>query len=129
MAEPLQPEELLPVLNLKLPSSPSPNNLTGTIEKLLRYTPSTWHPGFLNKLYAGADPVGVVAELVLAAMNANTVIWKVSPVITAMEKILCRELGILMGIEQVYLSIPDIIGRRNSLSRRLSFKSSLCGSS
>jgi hypothetical protein len=41
------------------------------VEKILRYSVNTWDQGFLDKLYASTNAVGVIAELILAVLNTN----------------------------------------------------------
>lgn len=45
--------------------------LEEVVEKVLRYSVNTWNPGFMDKLYASTDPVGVAADLVLSVLNTN----------------------------------------------------------
>ena len=41
------------------------------LKKILQYSVNTWHQGFLHKLYASTNPIGVVSELILAVLNTN----------------------------------------------------------
>lgn len=41
------------------------------VEKVLQYSVNTWDQGFLDKLYASTNAVGVVSELLLAVLNTN----------------------------------------------------------
>jgi glutamate decarboxylase len=45
--------------------------LVHLVEKVLKYSVNTWDQGFLDKLYASTNAVGVVSELVLAVLNTN----------------------------------------------------------
>lgn len=38
---------------------------------MLRYSVNTWSDGFLDKLYASTDPVGVASDLLLSVLNTN----------------------------------------------------------
>ena len=42
-----------------------------TVEKVLKYSVNTWDQGFMDKLYASTDAVGLVSELVLGVLNTN----------------------------------------------------------
>jgi len=53
-----------------------------TIADALKYSVRTGHPRFMDKLYTGSDPVGMVAELVTAALNTNLHVYSVAPVFT-----------------------------------------------
>jgi glutamate decarboxylase len=56
-----------------------------TIDKVLQYSVNTWNPGFLDKLYASTNPVGVVSDLILSVLNTNSHVYTVSPVLSVIE--------------------------------------------
>jgi hypothetical protein len=41
------------------------------VQKILKYSVNTWDQGFLDKLYASTNAVGVVSELILSVLNTN----------------------------------------------------------
>lgn len=41
------------------------------MEQVFKYSVNTWDQGFLDKLYASTNAVGLVSELVLATLNTN----------------------------------------------------------
>ena len=43
------------------------------------------NPYFLDKLYAGTDPIGQIAELITSILNTNLHVYQVSPVFSVME--------------------------------------------
>ena len=45
--------------------------LLSTVEQVLKYSVNTWDLGFMDKLYASTNAVGVVSELLLAVLNTN----------------------------------------------------------
>jgi len=47
------------------------DGLVKLVESILKYSVNTWDQGFLDKLYASTNAVGVVSELVLAVLNTN----------------------------------------------------------
>lgn len=71
--EPLPPRELSAVFALDLPTGEGEgkDGLLNVVRSLLRYSVNTWNPGFMDKLHASTDPVGVCSELVLAVLNTN----------------------------------------------------------
>jgi glutamate decarboxylase len=71
--------------------------LLSTIQDLLKYSVNTWDQGFLDKLYASTNPVGVVSELLLAVLNTNLHVYQVSPALTLVEKHTARALAGLFG--------------------------------
>jgi glutamate decarboxylase len=66
------PKELAPVLDLKLgDEGASKAGLLDLVERTLQYSVNTWDQGFMDKLYASTNPVGVISELVLGVLNTN----------------------------------------------------------
>ena len=45
--------------------------LLDLVERTLQYSVNTWDQGFMDKLYASTNPVGVISELVLGVLNTN----------------------------------------------------------
>ncbi|ORX58875.1 PLP-dependent transferase [Hesseltinella vesiculosa] len=68
------------------------------IKDTLRYSVNTWNPRFLDKLYAGTNPIGVIAELVLAVLNNNGHVYHCSPVVSLMEVQVTRATARLLGM-------------------------------
>ncbi|ODQ66508.1 putative cysteine sulfinic acid decarboxylase [Nadsonia fulvescens var. elongata DSM 6958] len=57
----------------------------------------TWHPGFLDKLYASTNPVGVASDILLSVLNTNSHVFTVSPALTLIEKKTSHEYAKLFG--------------------------------
>lgn len=55
------------------------------IDNVLTYSVNTWNPGFLDKLYASTNPIGVVSDLILSVLNTNSHVYTVSPVLSVLE--------------------------------------------
>ncbi|KAF2500013.1 glutamate decarboxylase 1 [Lophium mytilinum] len=92
------PHKLEPLLALSVPGEGrGKEGLLETIEKVLKYSVNTWDVGFLDKLYAGTNAVGVVSELLLAVLNTNVHVYQVSPVLTLIEKQTTTHLASLFG--------------------------------
>lgn len=51
----------------------------------------------MDKLYAGTDPIGVAADLVLSVLNTNVHVYGVSPALTIIEKETARKMAGLFG--------------------------------
>lgn len=45
--------------------------LVKLVDQVLKYSVNTWDQGFLDKLYASTNAVGLVSELLLATLNTN----------------------------------------------------------
>lgn len=55
------------------------------IDNVLHYSVNTWNPGFLDKLYASNNPIGVISDIVLSVLNTNSHVYTVSPVLSVVE--------------------------------------------
>jgi len=69
------------------------------VTQTLQYSVNTFSPRFMDKLYAGSSPIGVLAELLLAGLNGNSHVYHVSPVFTLMEIHVTRALARLFGFQ------------------------------
>ncbi|KAI9738320.1 MAG: hypothetical protein M1834_008818 [Cirrosporium novae-zelandiae] len=81
------PQELSKILALNLPETgKGQDGLLGIVEKVLQYSVNTWDQGFLDKLYASPNAVGLASDLILSALNTNLHVYAVSPALTLIEK-------------------------------------------
>ncbi|KAH6623516.1 pyridoxal phosphate-dependent transferase [Chaetomium tenue] len=94
-----RPEDLVRELALNLPEGKGrgEEGLLETIKDILKYSVNTWDQGFMDKLYASTNPVGVASELLLAALNTNVHVYQVSPALTVIEKHTAKSLANLFG--------------------------------
>ncbi|KAK4242874.1 pyridoxal phosphate-dependent transferase [Achaetomium macrosporum] len=94
-----RPEDLVQELSLCLPQGEGrgEEGLLQTIRDVLKYSVNTWDQGFMDKLYASTNPVGVVSELLLGVLNSNVHVYQVSPALTVIEKHTARTLAGLFG--------------------------------
>lgn len=69
----LSPQELADELKLDLPPGEGrgEEGLMHVVRAVLKHSVNTWSPGFMDKLYASTDAVGVVSEVLLAVLNTN----------------------------------------------------------
>lgn len=105
----LPPAQLHARLRDLLPSGTGPgpdsgagrgkDGLLAAIAEVLTYSVNTWDQGFLDKLYSSPTPVGLVSELLLAALNTNVHVYSVSPALTVLEKLTARRLAALFGFD------------------------------
>lgn len=65
--------------------------LNEVIDKVLNLLVNTWSPGFLDKLYALNNPIGVVSDLILLVLNTNLHVYTVSPVLSVLENYVGRQ--------------------------------------
>lgn len=61
------------------------------IDSVLEYSVNTWNPGFMDKLYASTNPIGVVSDLILSVLNTNSHVYTVSPVLSVLENYIGRK--------------------------------------
>lgn len=68
-----RPEELVKQLAFSLPEGEGrgEDGLLETIRNVLGFSVNTWDQGFMDKLYASTNAVGVVSELLLSVLNTN----------------------------------------------------------
>lgn len=66
-------------------------------ETIAQHCRANGHPRFFAYVSASADPVGVVAELLAAAMNQNVTAWRSSPGAASVERLVVRWLDEMLG--------------------------------
>ncbi|KAF2175043.1 PLP-dependent transferase [Zopfia rhizophila CBS 207.26] len=100
LVEHYPPQKLDQLLQLEIPEQRKGNDgLLALVRKILRYSVNTWDQGFMDKLYASTNAVGLVSELLLAVLNTNAHVYQVSPALTLIEKHTTRFLATLLGFD------------------------------
>lgn len=61
------------------------------LDKVLEYSVNTWNPGFLDKLYASNNPIGVISDIILSILNTNSHVYTVSPVLSVLENFIGKK--------------------------------------
>ncbi|KAH7370048.1 glutamate decarboxylase-like protein-like protein 1 [Rhexocercosporidium sp. MPI-PUGE-AT-0058] len=93
-----KPEKLAQLMNFDLSGDgKGKEGLLATVEQVLQYSVNTWDQGFLDKLYASTNAVGVISELLLAVLNTNVHVFQVSPALTVIEKTTAKAFANLFG--------------------------------
>ncbi|KAI9484956.1 pyridoxal phosphate-dependent transferase [Zychaea mexicana] len=95
------PAELYKTVDFALPERGT--GVDGTfdlIKDTLNYSVNSWNPRFMDKLYAGTNPIGVISEFLLGVLNGNCHVYHVSPVLTLMEVEVTKAVGQLLGMGQ-----------------------------
>lgn len=67
--------------------------------KILDNSITTWHPGFMDKLYVGTNPIGLLSDLLLAILNTNSHVFTVSPALSVIERKVSQRYANLFGFE------------------------------
>ena len=101
LVEPHSPQELIERLGFSLPQNEGrgKDGLMEAIHDVLRYSVNTWDQGFMDKLTASTNAVGVISEIVLGVLNTNVHVYHVSPALTVIEKITARTLASYFGFD------------------------------
>lgn len=71
------------------------DQLLGVLDKVLQYSVNTWNPGFLDKLYASNNPIGVISDIILSVLNTNSHVFTVSPVLSVLENMVAKKYSLL----------------------------------
>jgi glutamate/tyrosine decarboxylase-like PLP-dependent enzyme len=92
------PHELAEILELKKSDNAGNwSEIFSWIEKYLKYSVKTGHPGFLNRMWEGANLPSVLGEIVAAASNTSSCTYESAPVSTLMEKYMLDQMIELVG--------------------------------
>ncbi|PWI71357.1 glutamate decarboxylase [Purpureocillium lilacinum] len=99
LVEPYSPQELSQRLGFSLPAEEGlgRTGLVDMVRDVLRYSVNTWDQGFMDKLTASTNPVGVVSEILLGVLNTNVHVYHVSPALTIIEKSTAKALASYFG--------------------------------
>lgn len=106
------PKELYKILNLnagdlfeksiKFDSVDPNSEVLKVFENILENSVTTWHPGFLDKLYAGSNPIGLLSDLLLSILNTNSHVFTVSPAFSVIEKKVGQKYANIFGFNGKY---------------------------
>jgi glutamate/tyrosine decarboxylase-like PLP-dependent enzyme len=103
LVDPYHPAELKKLLGLRIDEDPAAKQeFYDLIDKIFRYSVNTWDQGFMDKLYASTNAVGLASEQLLSALNTNVHVYQVSPVLTLIEKHTTEALANLFGFTGRY---------------------------
>jgi glutamate decarboxylase len=94
------PRELSQKLKLELPQKGQEyQGLLKDVDMLLDNSAVTWNPGFLEKLYASTNPVGIASDMLLSILNTNSHVFTVSPALSLIENKVGHEYAKMFGFE------------------------------
>lgn len=94
------PRELSEKLMLELPEKGQEyQGLLKDVDMLLNNSAATWNPGFLEKLYASTNPVGIASDMLLSILNTNSHVFTVSPALTLIENKVGHEYAKMFGFD------------------------------
>jgi len=94
----IEPESLMALLGKDLPEEPQSNeSMIDTIRNIVKYSVKTGHPRFINQLFSGLDPYGLIAQWITDALNPSVYTYEVAPVFTVLEHQVLREMRRCVG--------------------------------
>ncbi|KAL0270929.1 UNVERIFIED_CONTAM: hypothetical protein PYX00_008199 [Menopon gallinae] len=67
------------------------------IGDVIKYSVKTGHPYFVNQLFSGVDPYGLVGQWLTDALNPSVYTYEVAPVLTIMEEVVLKEMREIVG--------------------------------
>lgn len=104
-----QPGDLIDALPDHGPSHAEPmNQVIADFERLILPAVTHWnHPGFLAYFATSASVPGILAELLIAGLNTNGILWKTSPAVTELEIVVLDWLREWMGLPAQFGMIFD----------------------
>ncbi|KAK9450904.1 pyridoxal phosphate-dependent transferase [Limtongia smithiae] len=100
IGDPVPPKQLAGILKatLSLPEvGGGLEDFLVVLDDILAHSVVTWHQGFMDKLYASTNPIGVASDLLLSILNTNAYIYSVSPALTLIEKKTSHDYATLFG--------------------------------
>lgn len=93
------PHYLSEIFELRSECGEGLEGLLRSADLLLQHSVVTWHKAFLEKLYAGTNPVGVASDLLLSVLNTNSHVFTASPALTVIEKNISHRYAKMFGFD------------------------------
>ena len=85
-------------MNLELSEeSVSHEDLINLAKSVIKYSVKVGHPHFINQLFSGVDPYGLVGQWLTDALNPSVYTFEVSPVFSLMEEEVLKEMRRIVG--------------------------------
>jgi len=95
----LEPRELARKLALERSAEGDWQQILRWLEQYLEHSVKTGHPGFLNRMWSGANLPSILAEMVTAVSNTSACTYEGAPVSTLMEHYMLDTMLELVGFE------------------------------
>lgn len=83
-------------------TSVSSTEMLRVFGKILDNSVTTWNPGFMDKLYVGSNPIGILSDLLLSILNTNSHVFTVSPALSAIERKVSQRYANLYGFSDKF---------------------------
>jgi aromatic-L-amino-acid decarboxylase len=97
---PVKPGEIRRSLPAHPPETAEPlEQIWADFKNLIVPGTTHWnHPGFMAYFANTGSPPGILAELLIAALNSNGMVWRTGPASTELEEVTCDWLRQLLGL-------------------------------
>lgn len=95
----LTPADLKPIFDIP-ETGTGIKGLFDQFDRILDSSVVTWNQGFLDKLYASTNPVGVASDILLSVLNTNSHVFTVSPALTVIERKTAHAYAQLFGFNK-----------------------------
>src|SRR6188472_2943376 len=99
---PIEPGSLRPLFPPAAPEASEPlDRILDDYHRLVEPNATHWqHPGFMAYFASSASSSGILAEMLVAALNQNPMLWRTSPIGTELE-------GVVVDWLRQGLGLPD----------------------
>ncbi len=84
--------DLLDLWNTSKEGNQNLQDLSGYIEKYIKYSAKTDHPQFLNRMWTGASPASIAGEITSVLQQTCASTYESAPVSTLMEKYMIQQM-------------------------------------
>ena len=76
------------------------DSLLHAVDRVLERAVRTQHPRFFNQNFAGADPIAVLGDWLIATLNTSAATYEMAPVFTLMERAALSRMAELVGFTE-----------------------------
>lgn len=94
-----------------------PASLVAAVDAVLMSSVRTQHPRFFNQNFAGADPIAVIADWLIATVNTTAATFEAGPVFTLMEREVVAATNARIGF--THPEADGVLGPGGSLNNTL----------
>lgn len=95
-----EPDQLLEILNLDEQGREGDwEAILQWVEKYFTYAVKTANPGYVNRMWAGANLPSIIGEMVSAVTNTSACTYETAPVSTLMEQYMFQQMLQIVGFE------------------------------
>ncbi|KAK6632509.1 hypothetical protein RUM43_013276 [Polyplax serrata] len=95
------PEHMKNLFDFKLHvNGESETKLVEYVSNIIKCSVKTGHPYFVNQLFSGVDPYGLIGQWLTDALNPSVYTYEVSPVFSIMEDVVLEEMRRIVGFPE-----------------------------